>query len=393
MKKIIKEKINKYNKEFINLRRYFHQYPEIGYKEHKTSKKIAELLYKWGLEVKKGVADTGVVGLLKGKKSGKTIAVRADIDALPIEEKTNLEFASKNKGVMHACGHDGHITIGLWTAKVLSELKDKIEGNIKFIFQPAEEGPGGAERMIKEGVLEKPKVDAIIGLHIWPEIKSGYVGISKGPIMAAADRFDIKVIGSGGHGAVPHMSVDPIVVGSKIVSALQTLVSRETDPLDCLVISNCVFKSGDVFNVIPNEANLSGTVRTFNPEIRKSIPKRIGEIVEGITRAMRCKYEYKYNFYYPPTINNKKFTTFFEEVAKDTIGHDKVFELERPSMGGEDFSYYLKKIPGTFFFLGTKNEEKGINKPIHHPEYTFDEDILQKGTELFVNTVIKYLNN
>jgi len=392
MQNIIKEKANNIKDELVNIRRYFHKYPELGFKEYKTSTKIAELLKSWGLEVESGVGITGVVGLVKGEREGKTIAIRADIDALPIAEKTSLAFASQHQGAMHACGHDGHITIVLGAAKILSELKEHITGNIKFIFQPAEEGPGGAEKMIADDVLENPKVDAIIGLHIWPEIESGYVGVSRGPIMAAADRFDITIKGVGGHGAVPHMAVDPIVVGAQIVTALQTIVSREIDPLDCAVISNCVFNSGTVFNVIPDEVNISGTVRTLNPKIRDIIPGRMESVINGIASSMRCEAEFKYSYYYPATINDKAFTQFFEKVARNVLGSDKVFEIARPSMGGEDFSFYLKEVPGTYFFLGTKNEEKGLTKSIHHPEYNIDEDILPLGVELFCNTAIEYLN-
>lgn len=393
MKDCINNRVESLKNDVINLRRYFHQYPEVGFKEFKTSTKIAELLKEWGLEVQTGIAKTGVVGLLRGAKPGKTIGIRADIDALPIQEATNLEFQSKHDGVMHACGHDGHIAIALGAAKVLSEFKDEICGNIKFIFQPAEEGPGGAEKMILDGVLENPTVEAIIGLHIWPEIDSGSVGIKNGPIMAASDRFDIKISGVGGHGAVPHMAVDPIVAGAHIVTALQTLVSREVDPLDCAVISNCVFNSGTTFNVIPADANISGTVRTFNPKVREVIPQRMKKIIEGIGESMRCQCEFNYTYYYPATINNKDFTSFFEDISKGLLGDDKVFEIERPSMGGEDFSFYLQKIPGTFFFLGTKNSSKDLTKSIHHPEYNIDEDILPIGVKLFCNTAIEFLNS
>ncbi|AZR73259.1 peptidase M20 [Anoxybacter fermentans] len=391
MKERIRQEINKIFDELIQIRRYFHRFPELGFQEVKTSEKIAQLLEKWGLEVQKGIAKTGVVGLLKGSRPGKTLGIRSDIDALPIVEQTGLEFASEHSGIMHACGHDGHIAIALGTARVLSALKDQIAGNVKFIFQPAEEGPGGAEKMIEEGILENPSVDAIIGLHIWPEIPSGSIGISKGPIMAAADRFDIKIIGVGGHGAVPHKAVDPVVIGSEVVVALQNLISREIDPLDSAVISIGTFQAGSAFNIIPKEAELSGTVRTFNPKLRELLPQRIEEIVAGITKALRAEYEYKYHYYYPVTINDPEFTEFFRKVAVDLIGADRVREIPRPSMGGEDFSFYLQKVPGTFFFLGTRNEKKGLNKSVHHPEYTIDEDILPIGVELFCGTALTYL--
>ncbi len=392
MKKLIKDYILDIEEEIISIRRHFHMYPETAFNEFETSKRIADFLRQWGLEVTEGVAKTGVVGLLKGENPGKTIAIRADIDALPLTEKTGLEYSSKNIGNMHACGHDGHIAIALGTAKVLSKLKDKINGNVKFIFQPAEEGPGGAEIMIKEGVLENPKVDAIIGLHIWADAPLGDVQISYGPIMASADRFDIKVIGKGGHGAIPHLSLDPIVVGAHIVTSLQTIISREIDPLDSAVISNCTFKSGDAFNIIPNEASITGTVRTFSKELRDFIPMRMREIVENITKAMRCTYEFDYYYWYPATINHVEFTKMFKNIAEDVLGKNKVYERMRPSMGSEDFSYYLQKTPGTYFFLGTRDESNGYDKSLHHPKYSINEQVLSIGVELFCNTVLKYLN-
>ncbi len=388
----IKAEVENNTELLVEIRRYFHSIPELGLKENKTASRIAEILGEWGLDVHQGDGKTGVVGLLRGGKPGKTIAIRADIDALPIQEQTGLEFASTHPGVMHACGHDGHITIALGAAKVLSALKSELAGNVKFIFQPAEEGPGGAELMIEEGVLKGPEVDAVLGLHIWPEIDSGSIGITRGPIMAAADRFDIKIIGVGGHGAVPHKAIDPLLIASKVVTTLQNLVSREVDPLEAAVISVCSFNAGTAFNIIPATAELSGTVRTFSLEARENIAKRIEGVVKGITTALKAEYEFKYHYWYPPTINDDGFTDFFKGVAEEIIGKKAVQELARPSMGAEDFSFYLQNVPGTYFFLGTRNEEKGINKPIHHPEYTIDEDVLSVGVELFCAAVYKYLS-
>ncbi|GAU75925.1 M20 family metallopeptidase [Fusibacter sp. 3D3] len=391
MKALIKKKIDDFSKELIDIRRYFHQYPELMFEEYETSKKISELLTSWGIE-NKTISKTGVVGLIRGSRPGKTIAVRADIDALPIDEETELAFSSKNKGRMHACGHDGHIAMGLGTAKILSELKDHFNGNVKFIFQPAEEMPGGAGYLIKEGVLENPKVDAIIGLHIWPDMEKGYIGISKGPLMSAVDKFDVEVIGKGGHGAFPNKAIDPIVVGSQIITALQSIVSREIDPFDCVVLSSCAFNSGNVFNVIPEKANITGTIRYFNKAFSEYIPKRMEEIISGITIGFRCNYKFEYTQLCPVVVNDRAFTNFFENGAKEIMGSEKVIEIERPAMGGEDFSFYLEKVPGTFFFLGTKDEKNGISKSLHHPQYNFSEEILSAGVELFANTVVNYLN-
>lgn len=391
MKSLLRKDVENFKDELIEIRKYFHQHPELGLEEFKTSKKIYELLTSWGVEAEY-LSETGVVGIIKGDNPGKTIALRADIDALPIEEMTGLEFSSKHKHKMHACGHDGHITICLGAAKILSKYKEKLNGNVKFIFQPAEEGPGGAEMLIEKGVLKNPDVDAILGLHIWPELPKNSIGITGGPIMAAADRFDIEVIGKGGHGAIPQLSVDPIYAASQLVTTLQSIVSRETSPLDSIVLSNCTFHGGDAFNIIPNNVKISGTTRYHNPDFSETLPKRMEEIVKGVCSTMRCDYEFKYSHWYPVTLNDKDFSKFFKDSAKDVLGDDNVVEIEKPSMGAEDFSFFLEKTPGTYFFLGTRDEENGLDKPIHHPEYYFSEDILPTGVELFCNAVLNYLS-
>lgn len=393
MKNRIEKKVHAFENELIELRRHFHQHPELGFKEFETAKTIAGLLEQWGVEVTKGVAGTGVVGLIRGGQPGRTIALRADMDALPIEEKTGLAFSSHTPGVMHACGHDGHTAILLGAAKVLSELKDNLRGNVKLIFQPAEEGPGGAKPMIAAGVLANPTVDAILGLHIWPELPSGSVGITAGPVMAAMDRFDITVKGVGGHGAIPHRAVDPVVAASHVVTALQTIASREIDPLDSVVVSTCTLQAGTAFNIIPHEATLSGTVRSFSRETREKVPQRIGEIVAGVTTALGCDHEYTFSYLYPATVNHEKLTGFVRGVTQDLLGDDRVGEIPRPSMGGEDFSFYQEKVPGTYLFLGTRNEEKGLTHSIHHPEFTIDEEILAQGVALFCNLAVNFLND
>ena len=391
MKEIIKNKVSELFEELVAIRRYFHQHPELKFEEYETSKKIQQLLTEWGIE-NQVIAKTGVVGIIRGERPGKTIAIRADIDGLPIQEDTQLSFSSKNEGRMHACGHDGHITIALGAAKILSEFQEKLCGNVKFIFQPAEEMPGGAVHMINEGALKNPDVDGIIGLHIWPDLKKGLVGISKGPIMSAVDGFDIEVIGTGGHGALPNKAIDPIPPACQILNSLQNIICREIDPFDCVVLSSCSFNAGSAFNIIPEKVKISGTVRYFNKDFSEYIPKRIGELVDGISKGYRCQSNLKYNHFCPVVINNKEFTDFFEEIACDVVGNENVLVIKRPSMGGEDFSYYLENVSGTFFFLGTRDEENGFDKSIHDPQYNFSEDILNDGVELFVNTAIHYLN-
>ncbi len=391
MKSLIRKDIEEFKNQLIEIRRYFHQHPELGLKEYKTSKKIYELLKSWDVEVEY-LSETGVVGIIKGSNPGKTIALRADIDALPIEENTGLDFSSKHDHAMHACGHDGHITMCLGAAKILSKHREDISGNVKFIFQPAEEGPGGAKMLIEKGVLKNPDVDAVVGLHIWPELPLNSIGVTGGPIMAAADRFDIEVIGKGGHGAIPELSIDPIYAASQLVNTLQSIVSRESSPLESIVLSNCMFHGGDAFNIIPNSVKISGTTRYHNPSFSKTLPKRMDEVVKGVCNTLRCNYEFKYSHWYPVTLNDSDFYKFFKVVAEDVLGTDKVIELKNPSMGAEDFSFYLEKVPGIYFFLGTRDEENGFDKPIHHPEYNFSEDILKTGVELFCNTVLKYLS-
>ena len=392
MNKLLQQEIEDFKNELVEIRRKFHQIPELGFEEYETSALINDYLKNWGIETKRNVGETGVTALIKGKGEGKTIAIRADIDALPIEEKTDLGFASKNKGKMHACGHDSHITIALGTAKVLSKYKDRLNGNIKFIFQPAEEILSGAKAMIEDGVLKDPEVDAIIGLHNWPELNSGEIGIKTGSIMAAADKFEVVIKGVGGHGALPHKTVDPIVVSAEIINALQRIISREIDPQETAVISIGTLNSGTAFNIIPDELKFSGTVRTFDDNIRKYIARRMEEIISAACQGAGCDFDFDYHFGIPATVNDEKFTQRVIKVLREKLRDTKIVEPVTPSMGGEDFSLFLNKVPGTYFFLGTGNEEKGIIHSIHHPKYIIDEDILPIGVKAFSEIVLNYLS-
>lgn len=385
-------KILKFENDLIALRREFHSIPELAFEEYETSKRITKYLKKWGLEVKADDSKTGVVGLLRGVKTGKTIAIRADIDALPIKEETGLNFSSKNEGKMHACGHDGHIAIGLETARILSQYKEKLKGNVKFIFQPAEEIGKGAEFMMEKHVLNNPDVDAIVGLHIWPDLGSGYIGIKHGTIMAAIDKFVIEIIGIGGHGAIPHKSVDPIVMASEIITSFQKIINREIDPLKVAVITVGTINGGTAFNVIPNKVKITGTVRTFDPEIREFIPQRLERITDSITSGGRGRYKFNYIYVVPATINDNNLTEKVIKIIKNTYESNKVIESIRPSMVGEDFSLYQEKIPGTYFFLGTRNEKKGLTHSVHHSKYSIDEDVLKIGVRNFCEIVLGYLN-
>lgn len=367
----IKSLCEKYLKQMITLRETIHMYPEDGFKEFKTSKIIIDELEKLGIKVQKNVAKTGVVGLIEGKYPGKTILLRADIDALKIQEQVDVEYKSKIDGMMHACGHDGHVAGLLGVAMILNELKDKLHGNVKLVFQPAEEREGGALPMIEEGVLENPKVDAAFGAHLWGYLKEGEIHLKEGPIMASPDIFNIKVIGKGGHGAVPQESIDPIVITCQIVNALQTIVSRRTNPLDPVVVTCGKIQGGDCHNVIPNEVELEGTIRTFNEETRNLVPRIIEDLVRGITTSQGATYEFKYEAKYPALINDKDMTNFAKESLKKVVGEENVFDLKEPNMGGEDFAYFAQKVPSAFMFIGIANNE---NEPVihHNPYFKWD---------------------
>ena len=353
----------KYLQHMINLRETIHMYPEDGFSEFTTSKIIIEELEKLGIKVQKNVAKTGVVGLIEGKYPGKTVLLRADMDALKIQEQADVEYKSKIDGMMHACGHDGHVAGLLGAAMILNELKDNLHGNVKLVFQPAEERDGGALPMIEEGVLENPKVDAAFAAHLWGYLNEGEVHLKEGPMMASPDIFNIKV----GHGAVPQESIDPIVITCQIVNSLQTIVSRKINPLDPVVITCGRIQGGDCHNVIPNEVELEGTIRTFNEETRNWVPKVMEDLIRGITTSQGAAYEFKYEPKYPALINDKYMTSFAKESLKKVVGEENVFDLKEPNMGGEDFAYFAQKVPSAFIFVGIANNKS--EPVIHHNPY------------------------
>jgi amidohydrolase len=375
--------------KIVDLRRDFHQHPELGLQEFNTTKKVVEILKGLGIETKILVNGTGVQGYLKGSKPGRTIALRADMDALPIQEETGLPYKSQNDGVMHACGHDAHTAMLLGAAMILSESKKDLTGNIIFIFQPAEETGAGARAMVEEGVLEG--VDCIFALHVYSSLSFGTLGYKPGPFLAAGDFFDVKIVGKGGHGGLPHLAVDPIAITANAINALQTIVSREVDPLESAVVSICKMEAGrGAYNIIPDSATFGGTIRSHNPELREYLPRRVKEILDGVILSMRGSYEFNLMRTFPPTINDDEMTAFVVELAKNVLGENKISQM-KAFMGSEDFSYYLQKIPGTFVFLGVENKEKGIIYPQHHPKYDIDEDILPIGTALNVAVALEYL--
>lgn len=372
----------------IKCRRDLHQVPEVGYTEKKTSAYVADRLKEAGLEVQTGVAEFGVVGLLKGNAPGKTLLVRADMDALPIKEETGLPFASTHKGRMHACGHDAHMAMALGTVFVLKELHGEIKGNVKFVFQPAEEGPGGATPMIEAGVMENPKVDYSIGCHVWPGMPEGTVGIRAGLMMASMHRFDIKIIGRGGHGAMPHLCVDALETGTQVVNALQRIVSRKMNPLTPTVLTVGSFHSGSAFNVIPGEATISGTTRTFDRDIWHSWPKRIEEVAGAVCQSMGARYEADYWQGYPPLKNDEAMTRVVRECAGEVVGQSHVLEAEL-TMAGEDMAFFLERSKGCFFFLGTGTEGCA---PVHNARFAFNEDVLPTGVETFCRVALRLLS-
>jgi len=391
-KELINNKAEEIQEDLVKWRRKIHQNPEIGFQEVDTSNFIAEKLEDFNIPYER-VCKTGIVGLIKGGKPGETLAIRADIDALAMEEKNNVVYKSKNKQAMHACGHDGHTTILLGTAKVLSEMSENIEGNIKLLFQPAEEGPGGAKPMIEAGVLNDPEVNYMLALHINPDIEKNMVGIKEGKMMAAPDIFEITIKGKGAHGAHPEQGVDPISIGAQIVLGLQHIKSREFNAHRPLVISCGSFQAGSVFNVIPETARIKGTVRTFDDELRHKIKARIIEIVENITKAYKAEFSFNYDFRYPPLFNDGELTNLIKEVVKENLGEERLYQIEEPSMGGEDYAFFAQKVKSTYMLLGTRNEEKGIVNALHSPYFDIDEDILKQGVKLFVYGANKILNS
>ena len=376
--------------EVIRWRRHLHRNPELSFREKETSPFVYETLGSFdGLELSRPTP-TSVVAQLIGEKSGRTVALRADMDALPITEENDFEFVSKNPGVMHACGHDGHTAMLLGTAKVLSGMKEEIRGEVRFLFQHAEElYPGGAEEMVEAGVLDG--VDAIIGIHLCSQSEVGKIGLVYGPMLAAPDTFEIVVKGTGGHAAMPHQSVDSIAVGAQVVTNLQHVVSRNTDLLDNVVISATWFVGGTPHNIIPGSVEIEGTVRTLDEEVRKRMPNTIERIVKGIAEAHDASYEFAYQRGYRPVVNDEEVTRAIEETVREVFG-DASIEMMRPLMAGEDFSAYQQASPGAFFYVGAGNEEKGITYPHHHPRFMVDEDALENGIKMFVHATFRLLD-
>ncbi|MEW5865694.1 MAG: amidohydrolase [Bacillota bacterium] len=377
--------------DMVALRRDLHANPELGGKEQRTAGIVASRLRALGASVRDGIAGTGVVGVISGARPGPCIAVRADMDALPIEDRKDVEYRSRVPGVMHACGHDGHVAMLLGVAKILKALSGEFSGSVKLIFQPAEEGPGGAEPMIKGGVLSDPDVSAVVSTHIWPDLPTGVVAVRSGPVMAAVDGIDITIRGEGGHGAAPHRSVDAIVVAAQAIMALQTIASRQVNPVDPMVLTIGTISGGYRHNVIADEVRMSGTLRTLNPALRKTVPGIIDRTLAGVTQSAGGTYEFTRTPGYPALINDETVASVIAESAKRLLGKRHVIEEIEPSMGGEDFAYFLQEVPGAMFMLGAGNPSKGAKYPAHHPRFDFDEDAMANGVALMVDVVLELL--
>ena len=378
-------RIAAFQPEMQGWRQDIHAHPELGYEEHRTSETVARLLAEWGIEVHRGVAGTGVIGVLRSGASGRAIGLRADMDALPMPEDTGLPYASRNPGRMHACGHDGHTTMLLGAAKYLAETKH-FDGTVVFIFQPAEEGGAGGQRMVQEGLFTRFPVDSVYAVHNDPGLKLGEMSVVAGPVLAAADMLDIRVRGRGGHAARPHLAIDPVLVGSQLVVALHHVVSRRVDPLDSAVISLCQFNAGSAHNVIPEKAEIHGTVRTLLPRTQDEMERLIIQTAKSVGAMNDAEVEVDYKRGYPPTVNHEAETERAALAAAKVLGQDRVIRQRPPVMGGEDFSFMLLERPGCFVRVGQADGARGA-VPVHNPKYDFNDDALPIGASFFASLV------
>lgn len=390
----LEELNNLYGDELIKFRRDLHENPELSFKEFRTTKKIKDKLLSLGIEIIDIGLETGVVGLLRGNKEGPTIALRGDIDALPIQELNDVPYKSKTDGIMHACGHDMHATAVIGAAMILSGMKDKLNGNAMFVFQPAEEINKGAKLMVAKGLLTDVKADLIFGMHNNPLIPWGKIAIKKGGLMASVDTIKIKIKGKGGHGAIPNATRDPIVATAAAILNLQTIVSRNVSPLESAVISLGTLRAGTANNVIPEFVEITGTVRSFDPDVRKMLPERMKEVLENTAKAYMTEAELDYIFDLPAVFNSPELTDLAHKAAAEVVGEEGIVEPV-PSMGGEDFSIYEEKIPGFFFWLGVGNNEKGMNNVWHSPRFNGDDRAIINASAVMSNMVLKgieYIN-
>jgi amidohydrolase len=374
------------------LRRDFHRHPELGYQEVRTAGIVARELKALGLEVATGIAETGVVALLEGARPGPVALLRFDMDALPVQEETGAEYASQTPGVMHACGHDGHTAVGLTVARLLQKHSQELEGTVKLVFQPAEEGMGGAERMIASGVLEGPKPDLTLALHLWNEKPLGWLGIADGPEMAAAEIFKVRITGKGGHGAVPHLAVDPVLAAAQMITALQSITARNVPPLEAAVISVTSIHAGETFNVIPPVVDLQGTIRTFEPAVRQQVLARFQQVTAGVGQALGCHVDVDLRSLTPAVTNDPEVSARVRETAR-RIFPESPIESNFRTMGSEDMAFFMQAAPSCFIFVGSANPARGLDAPHHHPRFDIDEDALPRAVALMASAAIDLLKN
>ena len=387
----IHEMASRISEEVISLRRDFHRHPELGFEEHRTSSVIARYLNDLGLEVRTGIARTGVVGVLNGARPGRTVMLRADMDALPIQEQGSIPYRSVNKGVMHACGHDGHMAILLGAARLLSGMRDSLKGRVKFVFQPAEESLGGASFMIDEGILENPDVDAAFGLHLISLLPFGFIGCGKGVFMASVDTFTIKIRGRAGHSAMPGGSVDALSLGAEVVVNMEGFIKKSIHAEDRIIVNIGTFHAGTAPNIVADEVELTGTVRALDGGVRNDIKSLMDRFLMETTASRGGTYELDYLQGYPVTTNDDLMTTLVMKIAAQTVGKDNVIELP-PTMASEDMSFYLEKVPGCFFFLGTGNADPSLSHPHHNPFFDIDERSLELGVRMMAALALEYLS-
>jgi len=381
-----------------SLRRDFHMHPELGFREIRTGGIVAKELEALGIEVTKGVGKTGIVGLLEGAQPGPTLLLRFDMDALPITEDTGAEYASQNPGLMHACGHDGHTAIGLTVAKILHAHREDLAGTIKFCFQPSEEGNngeeiGGAEMMMRDGVLDAPKVDMSLSLHLWNEKPLGWLGIAGGPVMAGAEIFTIKITGKGGHGAIPQQTVDPVVAAAHIINALQTIVSRNVAPLETAVVSVTTVNAGTAFNVIPQMAELTGTIRTFDISVRQRVVERFEQIARGVGEAMGCQVDVEVKRMTPALINEESIALKVQDAARRVLSTSDLDTSGYITMGAEDMAFMQEKVPGCYFFVGSNDAARHLDYGHHHPKFDFNEQALIRASALMASAAMDVLHS
>lgn len=393
----ISEQINRIEAELKENRRYIHMHPELSFREYNTSSFIQKKLDEMGIKYVSGIAENGICAYIYGNKnieseSMKSILIRADMDALPIDEVSDKPYKSQNKNVMHACGHDAHVAVLLGVCKILNNFKDKFGGVVKAVFQPGEETSGGALPMIEEGVLENPHTDVCVALHCDSDLDCGTIRVKPGSLYASPDDFRITVKGKGGHGAEPHNCIDPIMISASIIQALNNLISRETDPFDNAVISVGSIHGGSATNIIPDSVEIQGTARSLTNEVRGFLKKRIGETAEGICKTFGAECEYEYTELFPPLINDEKLAEDVYDSACRSLGKDKCVWGGAPTMAGEDFSYFSQNRPSVLFKLGCRNKSLGIVSPIHHSSFDIDENCLKTGVKVFVGFVLDYLN-